>query len=241
MLCFITTLNLSRWFSGCEMPSLWSDCAKRESRLRCQGNLQLWDGAPHEVKAPRGVYGGGASLLLWRPCCCLSGEKLNQILFLPSWQILTLDGCRMMLCKYHFKMMIKKVNIMYSWFQEILILWIHSLKWNSGIYLKKEWNSGPSISRFMMDTLCFFHVVLAFLLTLTVDRFETSTESENVFSDVSNLLQWLSDNPNSTPGSLHKMVKWSPNHYWPTFALKAYRWIRKIRHFLPRHKYSLNP
>ena len=54
---------------GCEMPSLWSDCAKRESRLRCQGNLQLWDGAPHEVKAPRGVYGGGASLLLWRPCC----------------------------------------------------------------------------------------------------------------------------------------------------------------------------
>ena len=171
----------------------------------------------------------------------LSGEKLNQILFLPSWQILTLDGCRMMLCNYHFKMMIKKVNIMYSWFQEILILWIHSLKWNSGIYLKKEWNSGPSISRFMMDTLCFFHVVLAFLLTLTVDRFWTSTESENVFSDVSNLLQWLSDNPNSTPGSLHKMVKWSPNHYWPTFALKAYRWIRKIRHFLPRHKYSLNP
>ena len=134
-----------------------------------------------------------------------------------------------------------KINIVHSWFQEILILWIHSLKWNSGIYLKKEWNSGPSISRFMMDTLCFFHVVLAFLLTLTVDRFETSTESENVFSDVSNLLQWLSDNPNSTPGSLHKMVKWSQNYYWPTFALKAYRWIRKIRHFLPRHQYSLNP
>ena len=138
-------------------------------------------------------------------------------------------------------MMIKRINIVLPWIQEILILWIHSLKWNSGIYLKKEWNSGPSISRFMMDTLCFFHVVLAFLLTLTVDRFETSTESENVFSDVSNLLQWLSDNPNSTPGSLHKMVKWSQNYYWPTFALKAYRWIRKIRHFLPRHKYSLNP
>ena len=150
--------------------------------------------------------------------------------------------CRMMLCTYHdFKMMIKKINIMYSWFQEILILSIHSLKWNSGIYLRKEWNSGPSVSRFMMDTLCFFHGVLAFLLTLTVDRFWTSTESENVFSDVSNLLQWFSDNPNSTPGSLHKMVKWSQNYDWPTFALKAYRWIRKIRHFLPRHKYSLNP
>ena len=138
-------------------------------------------------------------------------------------------------------MMIKRINIVLPWIQEILILWIHSLKWNSGIYLKKEWNSGPSISRFMMDTLCFFHVVLAFLLILTVDRFWTLAESENVFSDVSNLLQWLSDNPNSTPGSLHKMVKWSQNYYWPTFALKAYRWIRKIRHFLPRHKYSLNP
>ena len=128
---------------------------------------------------------------------------------------------------------------MYSWFQQILILWIHSLKWNSGIYLKKEWNSGPSISRFMMDTLCFFHVVLAFLLTLTVDRFETSTESENVFSDVSNLLQWFSDNHNTL---LVHCIKWSigPKKLLP--CIESISAKKENTEFCSWHKYSLiNP
>ena len=106
---------------------------------------------------------------------------------------------------------------------------------------QRERNSGLSISRFMIDSLCFCHIGLAFLLTLTEDRLVPGLKMKTVISDVSNLPQWFSVNHNSTSGSLHKVVKWSQNYCWQTFALKAYRWIRKIWHLLAGHKYSLNP
>ena len=108
------------------------------------------------------------------------------------------------------------------------------------IYQRRE-NSGISISHFMMDTLCFCHIGFAFLLTLTANRLVPRLKMKTVISDISNLPQWFSDNHNSTSGSLPKVVKWSQNCCWQTFALKAYRWIRKIRHFLAGNKYSLNP
>ena len=50
-------------------------------------------------------------------------------------------------------------------------------------------NSGLSISRFMIDSLCFCHIGLAFLLTLTEDRFVPGLKMKTVISDVLNLPQ----------------------------------------------------
>ena len=50
-------------------------------------------------------------------------------------------------------------------------------------------NSGLSISRFMIDSLCFCHIDLAFLLTLTEDRLVPGLKMKTVISDVSNLPQ----------------------------------------------------
>ena len=106
---------------------------------------------------------------------------------------------------------------------------------------QRRGNSGAAISHFMMDILCFCHIGFTFLLTLTANRSVPGLKMKTVISDVSNLPQWFSDNHNSTSGSLHRVVKWSQNYCWQTFALKAYRWIRKIRHFLAGNNYSLNP
>ena len=106
---------------------------------------------------------------------------------------------------------------------------------------QRRGNSGAAISHFMMDILCFCHIGFTFLLTLTANRSVPGLKMKTVISDVSNLPQWFSDNHNSTSGSLHRVVKWSQNYCWQTFALKAYRWIRKIWHLLAGHKYSLNP
>ena len=106
---------------------------------------------------------------------------------------------------------------------------------------QRRGNSGAAISHFMMDILCFCRIGFTFLLTLTANRSVPGLKMKTVISDVSNLPQWFSDNHNSTSGSLHRVVKWSQNYCWQTFALKSYRWIRKICHLLAGHKYSLNP
>ena len=106
---------------------------------------------------------------------------------------------------------------------------------------QRRGNSGAAISHFMMDILCFCHIGFTFLSTLTANWLVPGLKMKTVISDVSNWPQWFSDSPVSTSGSLHKVVKWSQNYCWQTFALKAYRWIRKIWHLLAGHKYSLNP
>ena len=106
---------------------------------------------------------------------------------------------------------------------------------------QRRGNSGAAISHFMMDILCFCHIGFTFLLTLTANRLVPGQKMKTVISDVLNLPQWFSDSHNSTSGSLHRVVKWSQNYCWQTFALKSYRWIRKICHLLAGHKYSLNP
>ena len=106
---------------------------------------------------------------------------------------------------------------------------------------QRRGNSGAAISHFMMDILCFCHIGFTFLLTLTANRSVPGLKMKTVISDVLNLPQWFSDSHNSTSGSLHRVVKWSQNYCRQTFALKAYRWIRKIWHLLAGHKYSLNP
>ena len=106
---------------------------------------------------------------------------------------------------------------------------------------QRRGNSGAAISHFMMDILCFCHIGFTFLSTLTANWLVPGLKMKTVISDVSNWPQWFSDSPVSTSGSLHKVVKWSQNYCWQTFALKSYRWIRKICHLLAGHKYSLNP